>query len=68
MIHVLKTLLAIWRGESANRERKLTEENLREARQSITDARAMLDGEDSWLIPPHYCRRKEPTSGEEQST
>ena len=46
----LKTIVRLWKGELLKEEIEKSQKTMDDARQAVTDTRAMLDGEDSWLI------------------
>ena len=52
MLSWVKTLVRIWRGELLEEERRRSKETVDEVRESLKCTKAMLDGEDSWLVPP----------------
>ena len=54
---LLRTLVDIWSGDFWREERERSREVLAEARKAVDESRAMLDGEDDWLIPLERRRR-----------
>ena len=53
----LRTLVDIWSGDFWREEREKSREVLEDARRVVNESRAMLDGEDDWLIPLERRRR-----------
>jgi hypothetical protein len=49
---LLKKIVAIITGRDVKDEATKMQETISEARRIVRDTRAMLNGEDSWLIPP----------------
>lgn len=50
MIPWVKTLIKVWRGELEREEKEETAKAHEEARRSIECGKAMLDGEEYWLV------------------
>lgn len=48
---LLSSLLRIWKGEILHEEKEKSQQALIEAREAIRETRAMLDGEECWLLP-----------------
>jgi hypothetical protein len=48
---LLKSLLKLWSGEMFEEEKDKSREDLKDAKEAIKETRAMLDGEDNWLLP-----------------
>ena len=48
----LKRIVDVITGRDIKEEAHKTQETISEARRIVRDTRAMLNGEDSWLIPP----------------
>ena len=53
----IRTLTDIWSGDFWKEERERSREVLEDARRAVNESRAMLDGEDDWLIPLGRRRR-----------
>lgn len=47
----MRTLIKVWKGELIEEERKKSKEIQDDSRESIKCGKAMLDGEEYWLIP-----------------
>jgi len=53
----IRTFIDIWSGDFWKEERERSREVLEDTRRVINESRAMLDGEDDWLIPLERRRR-----------
>ena len=57
-MNFFRTLMDIWTGDFWKDEREKSQMVLESTRRVINESRAMLDGEDGWLIPPEGRRSK----------
>lgn len=49
----IRAFIRFWRGEQFIEEEKLSKRVIEDAREAIRETRAVMDGEDSWLMRQH---------------
>lgn len=57
----MRTLIKVWKGELTEEEKKRSKEVQEDFRESLRCGKAMLDGEEFWLMPE--CRNERQDAG-----
>lgn len=52
----IKTLMKFWKGQPFANELERSKKCVEEAREAIRETRAVMDGEDSWLMRQRECK------------